>query len=869
MSWHWRPGRSWVFSTVLWALPLWGLAQTGTHPVSGVVVDAETSETIPFVAVQLWSLTDSTVVAGAVADLDGKFRLNAAPGSYRIAVVYASYRPLVMPLALQGPALGLRLALDPIAYTTQELTITAKDNPAKRLMKAVIANKNRHRMARFLAYSFSSYSKLVISFSNLDTADISDGILRRAKDLILAEGLDTSKTDSNTNRYKLALYLAETVSTTHYEQPNNRRDIIHGSRQGGVSNDVNLTFVNSLFQPFDIYEDIISIANRNFISPLADGALQNYEYFIEQAVKTPTDTTYYVGLYPKNPYDRAFKGLLVVHTHDMVVESATLRMNRDPLINFVTDIRIAQQYRPINGEWVQVASDIQVDLLEVFFGKAATARQAVYRRDYNLAPSYSANFFRNEAVALEAGAAVRDEAFWKANTLAPLEKTEQLAYKASDTLRKALFWKASDLALNFLMGGVLRAGKFMFGPYSKALGFNPVEGARFQLGIYTNPDYFPRLDANAYLAYGTSDRWKYHVDVGYALVEKPRVELALRRTDDIEQTGFDNYFAEGLGFLNSALMRVPLENLNYFTLNQARLSVDATTGVALGLSVTQKEFVPAPTFPFEYPAEGDAPVEQADFTAYTTNEVLFSARLSIRERYILKGGKKVYLRSPFPVLYLKYGLGVKDWLGADFGYNRFDVALTNRYSLGRFGRITWVAQAGYIRGDLPFPSLRVFQGSQSWGGYTLGQASDIASSVTGRINRTTYPPAVNYNMLYFYEFVADRYVQAGFDWFLDGYLIKKLPLVRLLKVKEVITFRTGWGSLTAANRERNAVAGLPLQAPDRTPYTEMAIGVEGILKIIRVDYAFRLNYRNPQVPSNLPANANFNSGFRFGLKVAF
>lgn len=834
---------------------------------SGVVVDGETQEALPYVPVQVFGITDTTAFFGANSDISGRYDFRLPEGEYLVKVQYASYQLLELKLQLHEPQEGIRLVLRPVESSTEEITISAKDNPAKRLMKKVIAAKDRHRMSRFNSLAYKSYSKLVISFSALDSTDLDDTILKRARDLILKEGLDTLKSDSTTRRYKLALYIAETYSQTFFQQPNSKRDVILGSRDAGVSNDVNLTMVNSMFTPFDINDDVIDIANRGFISPLASGALMNYEYFIEQTVRLPHDTIYYVGLYPKNPFDRAFKGVLEISAHDLVVRSATLRMNRDPLINFVSDIRIAQRYDKVNGEWVQVESDIQIDLIEIFFGKAATARQAYYRTEYELNPTFEPNFFRHESVAIEPGALTRDDAFWEKNTLVPLDKSELLAQKAADTLRHALFWKATDFGLNLLMGGVLRVGKWMLGPYNRAFTNNPVEGTRLQIGIYTNPDYFDRWDLSGYVAHGFRDqRWKYHVDIGYALNRNPLVEIAVRRTDDIEQTGFANYFIDGLSFLNTTLARVPLNNLNYYTLNQARLLVDAFPGASFGASITQKYFEPAVTFPFSYPREQST---TDSLRTYTTTRLQFNARLSIRERYIKKGNKKIYLTTPFPILYLKGGIGMKGVLGGEFPHSYVEAAITNRYALGRYGRIIFTAQYGRIWGSLPYPSLQVFQGSQTWAGYSLGQPSDIASSVTGRVNRTDYYPPLNYNLLYFYEFITDEYAQAGFDWYVDGWLIKKLPLVRYLKVKEVVTFRTAWGRLSDENRQRNLIDGIPAQAPDGFPYVEMGFGLEGILKIFRVDYVWRMNYRSPRAPNNLPQNTNFNSGFRFGFRVAF
>jgi outer membrane receptor protein involved in Fe transport len=60
--------------------------------VTGVIVDAETGETLPSATAAVYAAADSSFVTGAAADLDGAFRVEAVPaGTYQVRVSFLGY----------------------------------------------------------------------------------------------------------------------------------------------------------------------------------------------------------------------------------------------------------------------------------------------------------------------------------------------------------------------------------------------------------------------------------------------------------------------------------------------------------------------------------------------------------------------------------------------------------------------------------------------------------------------------------------------------------------------------------------------------------------------------------------------------------
>ena len=99
-----------------------------------------------------------------------------------------------------------------------------------------------------------------------------------------------------------------------------------------------------------------------------------------------------------------------------------------------------------------------------------------------------------------------------------------------------------------------------------------------------------------------------------------------------------------------------------------------------------------------------------------------------------------------------------------------------------------------------------------------------------------------FNLMNYYEFFSDRYGMVIFSHHFNGIFFDKIPLLRKLKMREVITAKSVVGGLRPENRNI-LVNGTRLSSPTY-PYNEAGVGIENILKIVRIDAVWRLNYLN-------------------------
>jgi hypothetical protein len=125
-------------------------------------------------------------------------------------------------------------------------------------------------------------------------------------------------------------------------------------------------------------------------------------------------------------------------------------------------------------------------------------------------------------------------------------------------------------------------------------------------------------------------------------------------------------------------------------------------------------------------------------------------------------------------------------------------------------------------------------------------------------NQTYSYQIESYNMMNFLEFVTDQYTSLMIDHSFNGFFFNKIPILKKLSWREIVTCKILYGNVTKENdpKYNTDLFRLPVE-PDGTPitstlgkvpYIEGSIGIGNILKFFRVDLVRRFTYlNNPNV----------------------
>lgn len=124
----------------------------------------------------------------------------------------------------------------------------------------------------------------------------------------------------------------------------------------------------------------------------------------------------------------------------------------------------------------------------------------------------------------------------------------------------------------------------------------------------------------------------------------------------------------------------------------------------------------------------------------------------------------------------------------------------------------------------------------------------------------------SYSLMNAMEFMNDEYFSWDVTYFLNGWLFNRIPLLKKLKWREIVSCRGLYGHLSDKNNPDmtpgcSHFSDSKYPYNGKTPYVEAGVGIENIFKVLRLDYVWRLTYRDsPDIDK---------SGLRISLHMTF
>ncbi|MDE3253249.1 MAG: carboxypeptidase-like regulatory domain-containing protein, partial [Bacteroidota bacterium] len=217
-----------------------------------------------------------------------------------------------------------------------------------------------------------------------------------------------------------------------------------------------------------------------------------------------------------------------------------------------------------------------------------------------------------------------------------------------------------------------------------------------------------------------------------------------------------------------------------------------------------------------------------------TTEISGEIRWAPHEQFYQGKVYRIPIINKYPILTVRFIAGVKGILNSEYNYQNISARLEKRAYLSQLGYTDVVAEAGYIFGKLPYPLMTIHRANQTYA-YQLN----------------------SYNLMNFQEFVSDHFVSLNLDHHFNGLFFNRIPLLKKLKFREVVSMKMIYGGVRSENNPDNDPSlikfptynGLPTTfSLGKKPYVEGSVGVTNIFKLIRVDLVKRFNYLdNPNI----------------------
>ncbi|MDP4268958.1 MAG: DUF5686 family protein [Bacteroidota bacterium] len=725
------------------------------------------------------------------------------------------------------------------------------NNPqwANDIVKKTILHKEGNRLTNRDYYKCERYEKLNMGWINLTKEEKQSLILRYFK--FLFENTDSTDVSGKPVDFILS---KETLEDDYYRKSTNtKRSVVKGVNREWVYSLLHeqglRTVITEFFNDYCIYDNEMTFLTQHFVSPLSSSLSQvMYNYNCSDTLRIDGVLCYKIDFIPKNDRFLAFRGsMYIAGDSTYAVARSRYFISNNTNINYIDTVGFKEDFHRLeDGLWVPVRSDVS---LEMSLFKIFTRRINSYRY-YQFKPVAPAIFDNTDPVTYKQDAWNKPEDYWTAHRHFPVTNKEE---KARAVLTSYVGGNGSGSLTGFLLSGLFKNyfpfKKFALGPVFSFVSSNDIEGLRLRFGGTTTAKFNPHLFFEGYGAYGMKDeRWKYSIKAIYSFpkradhpYEYPVNSISLSRREDLRFPGQelvnidkDNVF---LSWRRSPLARMIFEKKTELQYKREYLN-----GISYNIWVNNRSWQPVGEIDF---VRRNSDKSTTPVSSLNTAELGGRFRLAVGERFYQNRGSRIPLSRYFSVFTFSHSFGIKGFLGGQYVSNLTEMSMQHAQSFAAFGYVDMMFKAGKQWAQVPYPLLIIPQANQSY--------LDVPET---------------YNLMNEFEFVCDKYASLSLDYHMNGLLFNWMPVNRVLKLREVFSFKSLLGSLSSYNNPTESSTA-PWLFPTKTttyalsesPYTEGGVGIENIFSLLRIDYVWRLSHRD---------HLNIDrSGIRVGLKVQF
>ncbi len=805
--------------------------------IRGTVIDAQTKEPLPFVNI---AFTGKNI--GTVTDYNGKFTLETQWASSEIQAFYMGYKKQAKPV-IKGKSQTINFELITEAVEIDKTVVVAKrkryrnkDNPAVALIKKVIENKDKNRKEGLSYYEYDKYEKIEFDLNNITEKFRKKRAFKEFQ--FIFDYVDTS--EINGKPY-LPVFLQETLSKVYYRKsPKATKEYVSGTKMVGskdyIDSEGTNMMIDYLYQDINLYDNNITLLTNQFISPLSTISPVIYKFRIMDTVMVNNRSCINLAFQPRNKLDFAFKGnIYITNDGKYSVIKVDMRITDEISLNFVNDLKIIQEFDFFDNKvWMLTKDELVIDFNIGKKSAGMFGKRSVIYDNYLFDTKREDKIYAGVENTIKAdNYDKKDEEFWEENRLTKLSEQEQGIYNMVDSVQSVPAFKRTMDILMLLVAGYWNFGKVNVGPVNTFYSFNDVEGFRLRFGGRTSEKFSKRFQLDGYVLYGFKDeKFKYSGSAIWSLNKKSLKETPKHTISAIYQVetnfpGMEMQFINEDNFLLS-FKRGVADKMLYYEMFKLEHFKDWRNGFSTTFNLKRITQEPGGTLTFDYPDHSIADI--------TSSEITGVVRFAPNEKYYQGINFRTPILTKYPILQLSYTQGLEALRNADFTYGKLSFNLFKRFYLAPIGFTNVQFEAGKVFGsEIPYPLLFVHRANQTYS-YQLH----------------------SYNMMNFLEFVSDEYISVFAEHHFYGFFFNKIPLIKRLKWREIISVKGIYGGVTDKNNPLVTpnLMQFPTDENGNTstftltdkPYIEASVGIGNIFKFFRIDLVKRVSYLdNPNV----------------------
>ena len=789
----------------------------------GKVID-ENGEPIPFVNVFM-----AKGKYGTTSDFDGEFELKTRRKRGNITFSATGYETRIFKIKPKVKYLKVVLkkaknVLDEVVIVRRpKKRLKKKENPAYKILKQIWAHRKTNGLKQVPQYEYKKYETTEIGLNHLDTL-----FLKKLFKNDYEKMMKDLPYDEEGFHYYIPIYIKEMV---YHIYGNNklgkeRIDVEAEKSKGFYQQGFVFDRMSNKFDEVDIYKNTFNLFNKPFVSPISSTGFDTYDYLLYDSIQKAGKKFYNIYFWPRRDEDLAFTGNFLVSGQNFAVTKIQMKLNKKANVNFVRGVNVEKEYTIVNDSIYLPKSDVFIGDFTLLDksdnNKGLNIKKTYHYSGYDFKKTYPPDFYDQTIIKYAPNQFKKDSTYWQSYTnLTNAKKTYQLIDKVKNKKRV----RNINKWINIITTGYVDIGHHLqFGPLFQAVGRNGVEGMRLSAGIRTFKSNNDRFRFYGHLAYGFKDkRYKWGTQFKYLLSYKPRIELGLNLSDEYVQQARSLMGVGQIMFIENFGANFPLsrgKNVFISRIQESNLKIDyrVAKNFHLGIIPSYKFIQPAnkQLFNLDYLTDN----QQLKSTVTDIGSDFYLTYTPGRDVYGL-GVEQRYGKNPYPSFIINYHRGMKA-LGGDFDYDKLQFRYMQRVLLGKIGKTDITIEAGKTFGTVPLALLNPIPA-----------------------NQILLLKPHTFTLLNYYDFVTDTYLVSHFEHHFNGFFLNRLPLIRKLKWRTVIAFRSAYGTISDANKNINR-STVQYAAPSDKLYYEYSAGLENIgygnLRFFRIDAVWRSNY---------------------------
>ncbi|MCC6373005.1 MAG: carboxypeptidase-like regulatory domain-containing protein [Bacteroidia bacterium] len=805
------------------------VAYSQSYVLSGKI--SGDKEALPFATIMVKGTT-----MGTNSNANGLYTLKLNAGVYEIVYQYIGFTKKTIRVDLNGDK-QLNVELIAEGVSLKEVEIKAGEDPSYPIIRKAI-KKRKYYLNQVDAYTCKAYIKGLQRINSLP---------KNLKSLIKISGGDLSDTAD----MKGVVYLSESESKYHFRKPDDEKEIMFSSKVSGDNKSFSFNQLSDMKMNF--YNNLVEISNlsdRPFTSPIHDNAFLFYKFYLLGTITGDGKTINKIKVVPKRKTDPCFNGIIYIQDSTWRITGADLMLTKDAKIDFVDTLYIKQLFSPVLGDsiWMPVTLNFGFDFKA--FGFKGKGFFNANIKEYDLAPVYPKKFFKNEVLKVEEGANKKDSLYWETNRAVPLTQEEVNDYRQKDSIAKVRGtdrykdsvdkknnrFKFNDAFMGYTYNNSKKNLSISLpGIITNGVQYNTVEGLNLSYRFSINKSYedYRRYSIYGRSRYGFSNKlWGGELGFNYLIKPEKFRSFGVKLKSIAEQYNQMDPISPLINSLYTLLLNKNYMKIFRETGVEANYYSELVNGVYLSSIVRYMQRDPLKNttnllliddkhllFTSNDPRHSFNHDSLFSTNRALTAEITFQIRF--KQKYYTMPHQKIISGSKYPKLNVTYKRAFPV-LGTSADYDLLSASLNDDIKLGLFGKFSYRLRGGGFLDTkkLYFMDFKYFLGNQ-----TIFNTNDYLSS---------------FRLLPYYIFSADRWFgEAHGEHHFNGFIINKIPLIKKLKVQEVV----GAHFLTSNKLDY---------------YYELNFGLEKIFKVIRIDYV--LGYA---------PNTKLNQGFTVGINTSF